>query len=148
MLRLSRLLTLALPAVMALGVTAAPPAEASSGCSGLCSVYGWVNSSATRISPCANFGGNVCYNITWTPTVQASSLQPGDFTATTSAGGGFTAACFFISPVQTSCSASGSTFSQTVPPNSTTCQSYSSELRNLTSLVATDYGSACRTVGS
>src|SRR4051794_32781605 len=100
MIRL-RLLALGLPAVMALGVTGAAPAQASSGCSGLCSVYGWIDTTATRVSPCGNV--SVCYTIIWNPTVQASGLEPGSYVAATGANFN-TATCSFLSPVQFGCS--------------------------------------------
>lgn len=150
MKRISRLAFTVASALALSGTAGVVPAAADPGCGGLCSVDGGYSVTATRISPCANFGGNVCYNLTWHVTVRGSSLVAGSYTATSNPdyGTGYSGACLFISPATTSCSGSGSTYAQIVPPNSTTCHSWSSTLSNGVSTVATDSGSSCRSVGS
>lgn len=131
----------------------APAAIAGTGCSGLCSVDGWLLVTATRSTPCTNFGGSVCYILQWSSQVSGSSLVSGNYTATTTpdAGAGHSRTCFFLSPATTSCSATGhgNSFIDIVPPNSTTCHSFSTTLKDtLNTTVATDSGSQCRSVGS
>lgn len=152
MKKLSRvLLSAASAAAMFGGMTAVAPSTSAlvTGCGGLCSIDGDFNgTTTTRLSPCATFGGNVCYRIDWKANVHGTSLVSGNYTATGNPDRGFNASCFFLSPAATSCSGTAGSFFEIVPPNSTTCNGITSTLVNGGVTLATDFNSRCVSVGS
>lgn len=151
--RLSRILLSAGSATAMLGglTAVAPPAAAIvTGCGGLCTVDGdFANTTTQRVSPCTNFGGNVCYYIHWKANVHATSFVSGSYTATGDPDIGYNASCSFISPAATGCSGTSSTYTQVVAPNSTTCNTIVSRLVGATGTLATDVSpQRCISVGS
>ena len=150
--RLGRVLLSAASATAMLGglVAAAPPASALVlGCGGLCSIDGdFANTTTQRVSPCTNFGGNVCYYIHWKANVHGSSFVSGTYTATGVPEIGYTASCFFTSPVSTGCTGTAA-YTQVVAPNSTTCNRMSSTLTGPAGTAASEVSPyRCITVGA